>query len=103
MGILCDDCLKIIINNLTKDEILVLEFLLKQKCINTHFSMDKTKIMPNTNLTEFKFQTAMSRLEVVDLVNRVTNGRLYKYYVTASGKRLIELYKESVKEQLSIK
>lgn len=103
MGTLCDECLELIINNLTRDEIVVLEFLLKSKCFNSHLCMDKTKIMPQANLTEFKFQMAMSRLEVVGLVNRVTNGRLYKYYITSSGKRLLEIYTESVKKQLSIK
>lgn len=98
---LCDECLNVIIDNLTRQEIQVLDFLNKSKCVNSHCSLDKTKIMPSLNLTEFKFQNSMSRLELPNLICRVTNGRLHSYYITTNGKRLLALYKELLKEQLN--
>lgn len=100
-GVICDDCLKIIMYNLTKDDITILNFLSKNKCINVHLSMDKTKIMPSIQgMTDFKFNSSISRLEVCNLIGRIATARPNKYYLKQDGINLLKLYVEDTQRSI---
>jgi predicted transcriptional regulator len=91
---MCDDCIKEIMFNLKQDEVLILENLKKNKCVNTAMSMSKLKLMPLiANLTEFKFNDAVGRLEIIGFISRNSSARPNKFCITPSGVRFLELYK----------
>lgn len=98
---LCEECLDIIMNNLSKEDIMILEFLYKKKAINKHLSFEKIKIIREIqDLTDFKFQIAISRLEVTALVDKETKGRGNKYFITKNGQSVILKYMEETKASL---
>lgn len=98
-GKLCDDCLQTIMFNLSRDDIGVLNALKALKTANQLMAVNKTKIMPKVEgITEFKFQTAVSRLELAGLVGRNPKKRPASFYITPSGKRILELWNKSMKE-----
>jgi predicted transcriptional regulator len=93
-----DDSLRIIMYKLSKEDLSVLHRLRTNKCINLHLSIDKTKLIPSTEAnTEFKFQTAVSRLEVTNLIGRVANARPNKFYITSDGLALLDLYDKDIR------
>lgn len=101
---MCDNCLKILMENLTRDEMKILNLLLKRKCFNSQLTLDKTSIIPSVEgLTDFKFNTAMGRLELIGVIKRVTSGRLHNFYITETGRSLIKIYEEEVRSTFSQK
>lgn len=100
---MCDNCLSELIDKLTREEFTILELLKKRKCVNSQLTLDKTIIMPEIKgLTDFKFNNAMSRLELVGCVKRNTTNRLHKFYITTTGLSLISIYKKNVTELLQV-
>ena len=92
MGKLCDNCLQEISENLSQDDLRVLNYLKKSQTFNQHASVDKTSVMPNVKgMTEFKFNAAMGRLEAACLVKRTTMARPNRFWITKSGRRILEI------------
>ena len=96
---LCEDCLYTIMDNLKQEEIQILNVLKKDKTLSKHLSIDKTKIMPQVKgLTEFKFNMAVARLEVIGLINRNAQVRPNKFYITKTGQKFLTLYMETLQK-----
>jgi len=99
---LCDECIDIISENLSTDQILILQYLKKENTINMNLSKDKTSIMPNVKgMTEFKFQSAISGLELCNFVKRNANKRPNKFFITKDGIKALEIYQNNIREELS--
>jgi len=99
--LLCDDCIEIIAENLTTDQILLLEYLKKENTINMNLSKDKISIIPNVKgMTEFKFQSSVSALELCNFVKRNSTKRPNRFFITPDGRKALECYKNNLKEQL---
>jgi len=99
MDKLCDFCLSIIMYNLIQDDLLILQALRKEKTHNQLLAIDKTKILPLVRgLTDFKFQMAMSRLELCELVGRNSKKRPNKFFITQNGLKILELFSQTLKE-----
>lgn len=96
---MCEDCLKVIMSRLMKEDILILNHMKKIKCINNQLSLDKLKIITEVKqgLTDFKATLALTRLEVTGLITPIFIGRSKRYYLSDLGARLLELYAESIK------
>lgn len=98
---MCEECLAILLENLTKEEFLILELLKSKKCVNSQLTLDKTMIIPSVKgLTDFKFNSAISRLELIGCVKRITAARLHRYHITSNGTNLLELYKKQIANAL---
>lgn len=99
MSKLCDDCLEKMMFNLSKDDIGILKALQKSKTANQLMAVNETKVMPMVEgLTKFKFQAAVSRLELPGLIGRNPKKRPATFFITPSGKRILELWTKSMKE-----
>ena len=98
---MCEECLSLLLQNLTKEEFLILDLLKSKKCVNPQLTLDKTTIIPGVKgLTEFKFNNAVSRLELVGCIKRITTTRLHKFYITSSGTSVLQIYKKELQQAL---
>jgi predicted MarR family transcription regulator len=98
MGKLCDDCLSNIMYNLSQEDILVLQTLKKEKTANQLLAISKPKIISQTkDLTDFKFQMTIGRLELCDLVGRNPKKKPNTFYITPNGNRILEMFTKSLK------
>lgn len=96
---LCDNCMLTFMYNLSQDEILILNTLRKLDTKNAHASINETKIIPSVkDMTKYKFQVSIKILEAMGLVGRNSNVRPHSFWITPNGKRLLLLYKKSMKE-----
>jgi predicted MarR family transcription regulator len=94
---LSDDTITNMIDRVTKDDILILELLLKKKCINSHTGMTKNNIINEIEgLTDFKFQISSNRLELALLITKTNASKSMKYYITKAGSKLVKQYKRDV-------
>lgn len=101
---LCDECLEVLTSNLTSDMIKILETLRTNKAYTMNLSIDKVKIMPQIkNMTDYKFQTAISTLEICNLVGRNSIKRPNKFFITEDGKCALKIFKKNTTELLSEK
>lgn len=100
--LLCDECLGIIKDNLSIEQILILKYLKKENTMSLNLSKDKTAIIPNVKgMTEFKFNSCMNALELVGFVGRNSNKRPNRFYITEDGRKALKLYEEQLKKNLS--
>jgi predicted MarR family transcription regulator len=98
MNRLCDDCLTDIMYNLSKEDILILETLKKEKTANQLLAISKPKIITQTqDMTDFKFQMSVGRLEICNLVGRNPKKKPNTFFITPSGNKILELFKKSMK------
>jgi predicted MarR family transcription regulator len=98
MNKLCDDCLSSIMFNLSQEDILILQTLKKEKTANQLMAISKLSIIKLTkNMTDFKFQMAVGRLELCDLVGRNPKKKPNTFYITPNGNRILELFMKSMK------
>lgn len=97
------EVLQQILNRLTKDDVLLLDCLSKNKNINAHTAMDKTSIIREVKgLTDFKFQISSARLELACLINKTTISKSNRFYINASGLTILNMYKKSVAEAFNV-
>lgn len=94
---LCNDCIKNILNNLTQEEILLLQSLYKEKRINTQTAIEKNKLLTlGKNLSQYKLNSIIDRLTLINFVIR-TSSFPAKYYIGEDGISSLKIYKEQLK------
>ena len=88
---MCDDCLLQLLDNLTREELTILEILKKQKCFNPQLTLDKLALLPAVKgMTDYKFTFAMSRLELIGVVRRLVICKVHKYHITPTGIKILD-------------
>jgi len=99
---MCDDCLILIMQKLPVDHIKILNVLKKMETKNIQSSINETKIIPQIpEMTKFKFQQAVNTLEILGLIGKNTTVRPFSYYATNDCRRLLFLYKKSIKDSMN--
>lgn len=97
---LCDKCLEKLIDNVSANEVLLLEFMNKSKMYNAQLSSDALKIASNIKgMTKYKVDLAIKRMEVLGFIDSVKFGSL-KYYITKTGRRFITNYRQTIANNL---
>jgi hypothetical protein len=97
---IADDTLVLMMDRLTQDDILLLDFLVKKKCVNSNMGISKTRAIKELkDMTDFKFQMCSNRLYLALLVNKVVSHPV-KYYITKAGKDVLKMYKETLTDDL---
>lgn len=99
--LMCDSCLKEVAYKLTREEMLILEWMCKTKILNQQLAVDKDRILSvaNTGLTTFKINIALARLELVNILDVIISGRNKKYFITEDGLQLLNIYKKDLIEK----
>lgn len=79
---LCEVCLtKLIIPKLREDDIAVMQYLYNENINIAQVAMHKTIISKNTNLSQFKTQMALVRLQCYNMVDTQPWSKLDNYYL----------------------
>lgn len=95
---MCDECMKKIINNISQNEILLLEFMNSKKMYNAQFSSDSLKLANSVKgMTKYKIDIALKRMELIGFIDSVKFGSI-RYYLTQSGRKFIKKYKTFIME-----
>lgn len=96
----CDSCLTKLSKKLSQEDYLILSALHNNKSIEPLFAVDKAKIISMVKeITDFKFQISISKLEAISLVNR-TSGRPSKFYITEDGIVILKIFMRTVKNNM---
>lgn len=94
---LCNDCIKFLVNNLNQTEILLLQELATKKRINSQTGLEKNKLISlNKDLTQYKINNVIERLTLIGFLIR-TPEFPSKYYISQDGIKSLEIYKEQFK------
>jgi hypothetical protein len=95
--VLDEEVLQLMIDRLSNDDILILEFLSKKKSINANMGLTKQTIIDNIEgLTDFKFQISSNRLFLALLIDKSTTIKPVKYFITKAGSDILKKYKQEV-------
>lgn len=93
---LCLTCLNKISKKLSQEDYLILSNLYNNKSTEALFAIDKNKIISMIKeLTDFKFQISISKLEAISLINRV-GSRPCKFYITEDGINILKIFMKTV-------
>lgn len=96
-----DETLDLMIERLTTEDVLFLEFLLKKKAINSNMGLTKTSILKGiAKLTDFKFQICANRLYMALLVDRSNTSKPITYFITKAGCDILKKYKKNIIETM---
>lgn len=94
---LCENCIKFLVNNLNSSEILLLQELHNKKRINNQTGLDKNKLLTlSKDLTQYKLNSVIERLTLIGFLTRTPEFPA-KYYISQDGIKALELYKEQFK------
>lgn len=98
--VLCDTCLEHFLFNMSRDELLILEYLYKIQACNPLLSVEKNKIIENVSgMTDFKFTVAVSALEARMLIDTGKSKKPIRYFLNADGESLLKMFVKALKEQ----
>lgn len=104
--ILCENCLVVILGNLKKEDIMLLNVLVKNNLISPLLSMNREKIIENSGMGEKLnkrvFNSCLDRLLLTELVGVSKRGRR-KYYITRNGVKVLQIYISQTKNSKKIK
>ena len=96
-----ENVLDIMIDRLTQEDILFLEYLIKNKAINPSMGLTKTKILKGIDkLTDFKFQITSNRLYLALLVDRSNTSKPITFFVTKAGVDIVKQFKKNAVESM---
>lgn len=87
----CNSCLEKVANKLLVDDISILEYLLNKGSIAPQCAISREIIRDDLKTTSHKCFTAINRLEWFGFINRQTGSKKSKYYITESGKHVLNL------------
>jgi len=97
MAVLCDDCIRLVGNNLSPNELMLLQAMQKNKVINVHQSMDKVKLIPLVKgLSIYKMNFAVERLLAIGAITKSTVEATNKFYINENGIRIIKVLSEDM-------
>jgi len=94
---MCKDCITQIVCNLNQEEILILQQLLKAKT-NPLLTINKNTLIRSisVNISDYKFQIAKTRLELVNFIGTDSKRKGDKFYITNDGKEALKIFLELV-------
>ena len=71
--------------SVTNEELLVLDALSKSESLQRYSARSKEFILKETELTDFQFRKAISNLERIQFIDRISNNRKHRYYINQYG------------------
>ena len=74
-----------IATSVTNEELLVLDALSKSESLQRYSAKSKEFILKETELTEFQFRRAVSNLERIQFINRISSNRKHTYFISQFG------------------
>lgn len=93
---LCESCLKKSISKLLTEDILILEYLLKEGATLSQCTISRSIIKNNCRLSDYKCYTALDRLELFDMVSQHGRSKSNKYYITDIGKKVLLIIEQKM-------
>lgn len=71
--------------SVTNEELFVLDALSKSESLQGYSSRSKEFILEKTELTEFQLRKALSNLERMQFINRISSYRKHTYFISQYG------------------
>ena len=97
---LCDDCIAKFLYNMSRDEILILDYLYKLQALNPLLGIEKSRIIENiTDMTDFKFTVAISALQARLMVGTGKSKKPVCYFLTGDGEAALRMFSKIVEFQ----
>ena len=97
---LCDDCIAKFLYNMSRDEMVILDYLYKVQAVNPLLGIEKNKIIENiADMTDFKFTVATSALEARLMIGTGKSKKPLRYFLTGDGEAALRLFSEIVEFQ----
>lgn len=96
----CEDCLKIILQKLNSNDIVILEFLANENATIPQCSLSWTsiceKITEVENMSSNNVYTSLKRLNIFGFVETQKWTRKNKYYITTDGINILSLVQNNL-------
>ena len=97
---LCDDCLTKFLYNMSRDEMMILDYLYKVQALNPLLGIEKSKIIDGIeDMTDFKFNTAIIALEARLLIGTGKSKKPLRYFLTGDGEAALRMFSQIVEFQ----
>lgn len=94
---LCDNCLKMLLRNLSREEIMLLVSMKENNYINPQMSCDeKTLLTLVKGLTPYKIKKILIRLSLVGMIDDTRLLGSNRYFITKTGIRIIIFYTKEI-------
>lgn len=92
----CEHCLALAANKLLPEDIIVLEYLGKEKANISQCSISRSTIKNDCNLSDYKCYTALDRLELFDMVAQQIRSKSNKYFITEAGQKILSIIEDKM-------
>lgn len=96
----CKDCLKIILQKLNSNDIVILEFLANENATIPQCSLSWAavceKIIDGESMSSNNVYTSLKRLNIFGLVETQKWTRKNKYYITTDGINILSLVQNKI-------
>jgi Fe2+ or Zn2+ uptake regulation protein len=96
----CQSCLEKSITKLLPNDIVVLEYLLKQNATIAQCAISREVIKDENDLSIYKCYTALERLECFGMVDKQSRSKTSKYYITDAGKFVLNTIENKIGEAI---
>ena len=90
---LCDDCIAKFLYNMSRDEVMILDYLYKVQALNPLLGIEKSKIIESIeDMTDFKFAIATSALEARLMIGTGKSKKPLRYFLTGDGEAALRMF-----------
>lgn len=86
----------VIVKRLSRDDLEVMNTLLTYDATNKYQSMDKTKIISETGISQYGLRKVIERLEMLMFIEVTKANRFHHFYLTEYGLMAINKITERV-------